>query len=203
MKRMILSVLIAYLLGSINPAAILSKFKQTDLRGQGTGNLGATNTMLVMGKKWGALVMAFDIAKAYLAVKIAQWLLPASYAAAMAAGFFAVLGHCFPFYMRFKGGKGLAAFGGLVLAYNPYLFLFLLSTAIVLIIVVNYSFIMPFYASVAFPLHVAYHTRSVWPTLFALAASAIIFVKHFGNFKKARRGEDIKIREYIRTKLFR
>ncbi|MBQ7338162.1 MAG: glycerol-3-phosphate acyltransferase [Clostridia bacterium] len=202
MKKVVLSLLIAYLLGSINPAAIVAKFKKKNLREEGTKNLGATNTMMVMGKKWGALVMAFDIAKAYLAVKIAELLVPATAAVAMASGFFAIVGHCFPFHMKFKGGKGLAAFGGVVLAYSPGLFLFLLSTAVILILIVNYSFIMPFYASVAFPLHVALHTDSVVAVLFAFAASLLIFVKHFGNFKKACRGEDVKVREYIRTKLF-
>ena len=201
MKRIAFSLLIAYLLGSASPSALLSKVKHANLRENGSKNLGATNTLLVLGKKWGALVMLLDIAKSYFAVKIAQLLVPASAAVAMASGFCAVVGHCFPFYLKGKGGKGLAAFGGIVLAFSPALFAFLLSTAIVLIIVVNYSFIMPFYAAVSFPIYVACRIDGVLPLLFALAASVLIFCKHFSNFQKARRGEDIKIREYIRTKL--
>ena len=114
-----------------------------DMRENGSQNYGATNTLLLVGKKWAAVVMAFDILKSFLAVKIAQLLVPLSAWITMAAGFFAVIGHCFPFYMKFKGGKGLAAYGGIVLAYNPILFILMLATATVLIIIVNYSFIMP------------------------------------------------------------
>ena len=195
------SLVIAYLLGSLNPAALLSKIKHANTRENGSQNYGATNTLLLVGKKWAAAVMAFDILKSFLAVKIAQLMVPLSTWAAMAAGFFAVIGHCFPFYMKFKGGKGLAAYGGIVLAYNPLLFILMLATATVLIIIVNYSFIMPFYAAVVFPIHVAFHTDEPLAFVFALAAAILLFCKHFGNFKKARRGEDIKIREYIRTKL--
>ena len=202
MKRIIFSLLIAYLLGSISPSALISKIKNANLRDNGSKNLGASNTLLVLGKKWGALVMLLDIAKSYLAVKIAEILVPASAAVAMASGFCAVVGHCFPFYLKFKGGKGLAAFGGVVLAFNPALFGFLLSTATVLVIIVNHSFIMPFYASVTFPIYVACRIDGTLPLLFALAASVLLFCKHFSNFQKACRGEDLKIREYIRTKLF-
>ena len=202
MKRIILSLILAYLLGSISPSGILSKIKKANLRENGSKNLGASNTLLVLGKKWGALVMLLDIAKSYLAVKIAQILVPASAAVAMASGFCAVVGHCFPFYMKFKGGKGLAAFGGVVLAFNPALFAFLLSSATVLVILVNHSFIMPFYASVTFPIYVAYRVEGTLPLLFALAASLLILCTHYNNFQKARRGEDLNIREYIREKLF-
>lgn len=202
MKKIILCLLIAYLLGSISPAAIIAKCKKIDLRDGGTKNLGATNTTLLIGRTWGAFVMLFDIAKGFMAVRIAQWILPTMLSVSLASGFFAVLGHCFPFYMKFKGGKGLAAFGGAVLAYNPLLFLFLLITGVVLMLLVNYSYIMPFYGAIGFALHVAIHTDQALPIFIALLLSLLVFGKHFGNFKKARRGEDFTVRDFIRQKLF-
>lgn len=99
--KYLISLLLCYGLGSLNPAALLSKVKKQDLRTQGTHNLGASNTMLVMGKKWGALVMLFDIFKAFFSVKLAKWLFPQLYAVALVAGLGAVLGHVFPFYLGF------------------------------------------------------------------------------------------------------
>ena len=108
---------------------------------------------------------------------------------------FAVIGHIFPFYMNFKGGKGLASFGGLVLAHSPCVFLFLLITGTLLMFIVNYSYILPFYSSAAFTVFVALKDRSVIAVTIAAVVSLIIFIKHFGNYKKAKAGSDNKIRE--------
>ena len=202
MERVLICLLAGYLLGSISPSAIAGKIKRTDLRQNGSKNLGATNTLLVLGKAWAAVVLLFDIAKAYAAVYIAQVLLPDNLTMILGAGLAAIIGHCYPFYLGFRGGKGLACFGGVVLAYDPMLFLILLLTAILLVLLVNYSYAMPFYGATAFAIHVAIHTEKVGALTIALVMSLLIFSKHFGNFKKARRGEDIKVREYIRTKLF-
>lgn len=99
------SIIIGYLLGCISPAALVSKIKNKDLRKSGTGNLGATNTLLVFGKSWGVCVMLFDVAKAFTACKLARWLFPSLPIAGMLAGSAAVAGHIYPFYMKFRGGK--------------------------------------------------------------------------------------------------
>lgn len=195
-------LLIGYLLGSLSPAALLSKLKNIDLRENGTKNLGASNTLLVMGRASGALVMVLDILKAWLASKIARALFPQLCAAGLIAGLGAVLGHVFPYYMRFQGGKGLAAFGGMVLAFDPAVFLILLLLGLVLILVVNYSFVMPMSAAALFPVFVAVKTKSWVETLAAGAASLLVIIKHWSNIGRARRGEEIKIRDVIRTKIF-
>ena len=89
-------VLIGYLLGSLNPAHFLSKRKGVDLRHEGTGNLGTTNTMLVMGKASAAAVLLLDMGKAVLSAKIAKWLFPKLVIAGMLGAFGAILGHIFP-----------------------------------------------------------------------------------------------------------
>lgn len=201
--KIALCIFIGYLVGSVNPAAIISKVRHKDLRTSGTGNLGATNALLIFGKATGALVMLLDIIKSFLVFKLTEIMAPEIPWLAMAAGFAAVVGHCFPFYMGFKGGKGLAAFAGIVLAYKPLLFLFLLITGVGLMIIVNYSFILPFYATAFFSIFVAVTDESVGCMLFATAVSVLIIIKHFGNFLKALRGEDNRIREYIKVKIFK
>lgn len=201
--KILLCTLIGYLLGSLSPAALLSKLKKKNLRKQGTGNLGATNTMLVLGKGYGALVMLFDIAKAFASVKLAQALLPEIAVVGLLAGSAAVVGHIYPFYLKFKGGKGLAAFGGLVLGVDPLLFLILLVIALVLMVAVNYSVAMPMSAAVLFPILYGFRTGDAVAVVIATAVSVLIICKHFSNVGKARRGEDARIREYVKEHLLR
>lgn len=200
--KYLICILLAYLIGTLNPAALISKLKRKSLRDHGTGNLGATNTMLIFGKKLGALVMILDILKGFWVVKLTAWLLPGIEWIPMAAGFAAVIGHCFPFYLKFKGGKGLAAFAGVVLAYHPLLFLFLLGSGVSLMILVNYGVILPYYAAVAFSVFVWISGESLPTCLCAFASSALVMVMHFGNILKAIRGQDRLVRPLIKTMLF-
>ena len=200
--KIAICLLLGYLMGSVNPATMIAKRKQKNIREIGTGNAGATNVMLNFGKFYGALVMVFDIAKAFCAFRIAELLFPDLAVAGYLAGVAAVAGHIFPFYLGFKGGKGLAPFGGFVLASNPMLFQFLLITGVMLMLVINYGVALPYYGSVLFPVAMGLLKRSL-PVFFLCAtASALLMKTHVGNLKKAIHGDGEKIREYIAEKLF-
>ena len=203
MLKIVMCVLFGYLLGSFSPAAIVARLKKKNLREHGTQNLGATNTAVVLGVKFGVLVMAFDIFKGFISYKLAQWIAPEFEWLAMASGFAAVLGHCFSVYMDFKGGKGLASFGGMVLAYNPLLFSCLLVGCVTLMLIVNHSFILPFSAATAFVAYVALTQTDKILFLFALLASIVLVERNFGNLIKAIRKEDVKLRGYLKEKLSR
>jgi len=190
------------LIGSLNPAALIGKLKKQNLRIVGTGNLGATNTMLTFGKRIGIFVMLFDIFKSFAIVKIAAWIAPSSPWFPLASGVSAILGHCFPFYLNFKGGKGTAAFGGLVLAYNPLLFLFLLTTGILLMIIINHGIALPLYAAVFFAVFVLINEQSRSSAAYAVLSSLIVVAKNKSSIIKAVRKEDTPVRTYIKTKLF-
>lgn len=194
------SVLIGYCLGTISPSALISKLKNRNIRKSGTGNLGASNVMLHFGKGFGLLVMALDILKAFLAARLCEFLFPAIGYIGMIAGIAAILGHIFPFYMHFKGGKGLAAFGGLIMAYEPWLLAFVLSVGTILMLIVNYSFIMPYFAAVVYVSYVAYTSHSLFLTLLASAPAILIMAMHFENIVKAIKGTDVKIRKVAVTK---
>lgn len=196
--KTLLCMVIGYLIGSFNPALIISKIKKKDIRETGTGNLGATNTMIHFGKGLGTFVMLFDFFKAVLAVYIAKALNPASVLAGLLAGVSAVLGHMFPFYLKGRGGKGLASFGGLVLAVDPPVFLFLLVLGLALMLIVNYSYVMPFSAGSLFP--VLYGLRMHSFTVFAVSAiiGALVIFRHYENLGKAKRGEDFKVRDFLK-----
>ena len=190
---------IGFLLGSVSPSALLSKIKKKNIREHGTKNLGALNTLINFGKGWGGFVMLFDIAKAVISVAIARRFFAFEYAGIVAGGA-AVIGHMFPFYMKFKGGKGLAPFAGFVLANHPLHFLFLFIFCVSLMFIVNYSVALPFSASMMYPFLAAYHKGNVDYVMFFLVASVsvVMIVKFWGNFRKALNGEDEKVRDFIK-----
>ena len=199
MIKYIFTAFVGYLFGSLNPSAFLSKIKQKDLREVGTKNLGATNVTITFGKGFGAVVMAFDILKAFIPYKFFQFVFGSSAAyIGMVAGVAAVVGHIFPFYLGFRGGKGLASFGGLVLAYSPSLFFYMLLTALALMVIVNYSVAMPIYAGIVFPIAVAVREHSIFAFALVSFLSLLLIVKFLPNISKIKKGEEIKIRDYIK-----
>ena len=109
----VLIALVGYLLGTSSMAFYLSIMTKKDVRKSGSGNLGASNTMALLGWKAAVLVGAHDIGKAWLAVLLAKWIFPNVAYAGAVAGVASVIGHIFPFYLKFKGGKGLASYIGL------------------------------------------------------------------------------------------
>lgn len=191
----ILSLGLGYLLGCFNPAAWVGRKKNVDLKKAGTKNLGATNTALVLGKKAGYFVLIFDIFKSYLSFKLAKHLFPQLRLAGLIAGFGTLLGHCFPITMGFSGGKGLASFGGLVLAQDPLLFCVLLSLGIFVALKLNYGVYLAITATVLFPVAAFLRTGDVGVLLATAASSALIFGMHLYNLKRAISHEDpIEIR---------
>lgn len=197
----LLCILIGYCFGCLSPATAIAKHKGVDLKKEGSGNPGGTNTMLVVGPKYGFLVMILDALKAIAAAKVAKWLFPKLAVAGLIAALGAILGHVWPFWMGFQGGKGLACFAGMILYFRWPLFLLLLLIGLVLMLLVNYSFIAPMSAAVLFPVFAWLRTKSRKVFAITAAASALIIGKHWSNIGKALRGEDIRVREYIREKL--
>lgn len=198
--RIFASIIIGYLLGSISPSYILAKIKKENFREQGTGNLGATNTMVILGKWYGIGVMIFDLLKAFFAVKIAKALVPTMPVVWLLSGSASVVGHVFPFYLKFKGGKGLASFGGVVLAYDIVAFLILLVLSVILMFIFDYGTAMPISASILFPFF-ALGNGGIWAFIVSACLGGLIIFKHWSNVKKARRGEDTRLREYIKKYL--
>ena len=198
----IMSLGLGYLVGCINPAMAIARLKNINLREEGTGNLGATNSAYVMGKKAGYFVLFFDIFKSFLSYKVAKWLFPKLLIAGIIASIGCILGHCFPVTMHFQGGKGLAAFGGLILAYKPWMFAVIVTTGVVLMFICNTGVIAPFMGCVMFPALVYFSSHDWMDTLAVLAASAIIFATHKSNFRMARRKEDVVTTRDFMKKVF-
>ena len=190
-------LLIGYVLGSVSPAALLASARGTDLRHLGTGNLGATNTIIVMGKKLGLLVMMLDIFKSYLAAKIAQKIFTKYILAGLLAALGAMIGHTYSLFLHFHGGKGVAAFGGMILFYKPAFFWLVVLIAIILMLVTNLGVAGPVSAAVLFPVLVYVDSGSLAMTAVAAAAGILIFLNHLENMRKIRNGQEILVNSFL------
>ena len=187
------SALLGYFLGGINPSYLFGKMKGIDIRQMGSGNAGASNAMIMLGKSFGVISALFDIAKAYLSYRLAAWLFSSFALAGITAGTFCIIGHAFPLFMDFKGGKGLACLAGVAIAFNPVVFLILLAIEAVLVFTVNYLCVVPITASVMFNIVYGVMTKSVPGTLIFLIATLVILYRHVENIKRIRMGIEVRL----------
>lgn len=193
---------IGYLCGCISPAAILGKTKHIDLRQEGTKNLGATNTGLVLGAGSGFLVLIADILKSILSAMLSAALFPKVKQARMIAGIGCLLGHCFPIFMNFRGGKGVAVFAGMVLLYDVRFAVPIVVIGTALIFVLNTGVAAPILACVLFPMLVAWKNPGSIDIVLASTASLIVLLMHTDNIRKALTNRDvISTRDYFRKLL--
>ncbi len=187
------SAILGYLVGNINPAAVFSWLKDADIRNKGSGNVGASNALIVMGKGIGLFCALFDIMKAFFVVKLCFYLFPDYPIIGILSGTCCILGHIFPFLMHFHGGKGLAALGGVLLAYNWRMFLIILLSEIILVCFINYVCLVATSASQVFTLILLINSGVSAALVFAPATIAILY-RHRLNFVRIRYGVEAKIR---------
>lgn len=184
------TIVLSYLVGSFNISYFISMRKGYDIRNHGSGNAGASNVVIMMGKKMGIIVALIDIFKAFLVCTIAMKLLPGKAYIGAIAGTSVMLGHIFPFHMNFKGGKGLATLGGTILALDPKMFVVLLTIAIVLAVVTNYICVVPMSISVVFAIVYGYTRRSLASLLILMLAAVVINFKHLENVRRIKNGTE-------------
>lgn len=183
----------AYLLGGINPAYIYSRSKGFDIRDKGTGNPGASNAMVLFGRKVGLITALLDIMKAYLAIILASALFPQTSLAKEVAGVSCILGHMFPAQLKFRGGKGLACLGGIVLAYDPLCFLIMICSGAILALITGYLAVVPILASAAFPFIYRINGGSTAGMILYLIPACAMWIKHIENVRRIFSGREIRI----------
>ncbi len=187
-----LSFLLGYAVGMINPSYIIGRIRGFDIRSRGSGNAGGSNALITMGKIVGILCILFDIAKAALVTWGASRIFPECSLAFPAAAVGVVLGHVFPPYMKFKGGKGFACLAGAILSFNPLVFLIMLGGAVIVVLVTDYICFVPLTASVAFPIIWGVMKKDLCGALVLAIITAVIFFRHIENFKKIKNGKELK-----------
>lgn len=187
----ILCSALGYFTGAINPAYLLGRRKGVDIREKGSGNAGASNALILFGKLRGAICALLDIFKAYLAIRISRSLFPKYVLAFAVTAAACILGHIFPFYMQFKGGKGLACLGGVILAFDGWVFLALLGFEALIVLITDYICFVPITASFLFSAVYGFRAHDLWGSLILLIPAVVIFCKHLENLKRIPEGTEM------------
>ncbi len=199
------SLIIGYFIGCINLSYILSRIKGFDIRSVGSGNAGASNVVIVIGRKIGLFIALLDILKAFLAFNLAEVIFPEAMSgsiswAGVLAGVGSVIGHIFPFYMGFKGGKGLACFGGTVLGIDYRLFVVLFIAAFLIALITDYICFAPISMAFIVPVTVTVIYKVWIPSAIIAIASAALLYKHRENIARIRSGDELRFHFLWRRK---
>jgi glycerol-3-phosphate acyltransferase PlsY len=207
MERL-LCVLIGYVFGLFQTGYLYGKLNHIDIRNYGSGNSGTTNALRTLGKKAGIITFLGDCFKCVLAVVVVKAIFVTSHPdtitlLGMYAGVGAVLGHNYPFYMKFKGGKGIAATGGLMLATNFWMAVISLSIFLVVVALTRYVSVGSLVVVIVFVIEVVtYGMRGGFglsqPYLYEMYALAVLlavsaFYKHKANIKRLMNGTENKL----------
>ena len=185
-------IIAAYLLGSFPSALVIGKtFYQKDIRQYGSGNLGSTNAFRVLGKKGGTIVFILDVLKGGLAVLAAMYLGATIHP--LIISMFALIGHIYPIFANFKGGKAVATSAGIILFYSPLLFITLFIIFVISLKIWKMVSLSSTIISIAAVLIVWLGhydlTAKIMFTLFA----AMIIIKHIPNYKRILNGTENKV----------
>lgn len=194
----LITAVLSYLLGSLNPAYFLARFQGIDLKTKGSGNLGASNATATLGWRIGIAVAVFDIAKGAIAVTAARLLLPQLPNIGVTAGLCAVFGHIFPFYLRFRGGKGFASYLGMTVALNWKLALCAVLLALIVTVITDYIALGTISTVLVVPGYLCWVQPSLLLIIMLGAATAVIFFKHRDNFARMRSHTEIGLRSTVR-----
>ncbi len=189
----ILTAVIAYLFGSLNSAIIVSKYKyKQDIRSFGSGNAGLTNMHRVYGKDGAIYTLVGDILKQIASVLVGAVLL-GRYGAYL-AGAFCIIGHIFPVYYRFKGGKGVLTAATMILIIDPMIFLVLFTVFALVLLFTRYVSLSSIIAAITYPaaVSVAYGKAHIFELSFALFVGCLVIIMHRTNIRRLFNNEESK-----------
>jgi acyl phosphate:glycerol-3-phosphate acyltransferase len=194
MGLLIIGILVAYLLGSISSAIVVSKLLSLpDPRGFGSGNPGATNVLRAGSKSGAALTLAGDVAKGWLPVFIVMQLgYPPGLMVGL-VGLAAFLGHLYPLYFGFQGGKGVATALGVILAISPLTGALVILTWVLVAAIFRYSSLAALIAALAAPVYLALIQPEPWLVTVICVLVLFLYARHYGNIQRLLTGTEPRI----------
>lgn len=197
------ALLIGYLLGGVQASILIGRLKGIDIRAYGSGNAGTTNTIRVLGKKEGALVLVIDILKAVIAIWLACLLFGRSHEQAtilikLYAGIGTMLGHSYPLFFGFKGGKGIASMAGVLIGINIKLFLiaaavFLICFGITKIVSISSLLMTAMLPILVITTNAGKGNIGIEAMILAFLIAAFVFYRHRANIKRLINGTESKL----------
>ena len=200
--NLLLTLILSYLLGSIATAVWTGKvFHGIDVREHGSGNAGATNVIRVLGWKTGIPVLLIDVLKGWVAAMLPVFFNLAGEGTALLtnyqilAGVAVVIGHIFPVFAGFRGGKGVATIFGVLLAIHPLLTISCLGVFLCVMLITGYVSLSSMSAGVAFPilLFLFFDTPSVFFKIFSILVAIALIYTHRKNISRLLKGEETKL----------
>ena len=197
----LLMIVLAYLIGSIPTSVWVSRyFFGIDIREYGSGNAGATNTYRVLGPKWGTIVMIVDMLKGMAAVNLSLLLPHTEHSTQflnfqIGLGLAAVVGHIFPIWADFRGGKGVATLFGLVVGISPWTALSCAGVFLLVLYLTRFVSLSSILASVAFPVFilVIFNVENEVYRVFAIAVALMVVLTHQKNIGRLLKGAESKV----------
>ncbi len=202
--KIILCLIFGYLFGCFSTGYFVGKLNRVDIRKYGSGNVGTTNALRTMGAKAAALTLAGDCIKAVAAILIVKLVLFRGDAAldlfAIYTGLGVVIGHNYPFWLKFKGGKGMAATGGAMATIDPLIIPIGLPIFVLSILITKYVSVGSLAISILFPIWVAIRfPGNIHMLLVALAFTVLAFIRHQSNIKRLMNGTENKIGQRVKV----
>src|ERR1700688_4192801 len=200
----VLLIVLAYFIGSIPTAVWISRyFFDVDIREYGSGNSGATNTFRVLGSKWGTIVMVVDVLKGLLATSLFLFIPYYMHADAesertnlmLGLGLAAVIGHIFPIWADFRGGKGVATLFGMILAIQPLVAVCCVGVFLLVLYLTRFISLSSILASIAFAVLILFIFNEKEPLYraFAIAVALLVILTHQKNISRLLRGSESKV----------
>lgn len=189
--RIVISTAIGYLLGSINSSLVIGRFYRVDVRKHGSGNAGVTNTLRILGKTAALLVLIGDALKGIISCLVGYYI--AGQTGAIVAGGFAIIGHNWPVYFGFKGGKGVLTSFAVMVFIDWKLAIIALGAFIVVVLLTRYVSLGSITGAIILPILAILFNRSIELIVFSIALGFLVIVKHHSNIERLINGTESKL----------
>jgi len=186
-------VVFAYFLGSVPFGLIIGRLAGKDIRKTGSGNIGATNVLRAAGKAAGVITLLLDVAKGYAAVAVAEQFSSPHHALPLICGAAALVGHCFPIFLRLRGGKGVATGLGIFLGIAPFYVIFALGAFLAVVTLTRLVSAGSIAGALTMPIALWIGGASSARIGVAAAMAALIIAKHHANIARLMRGQESRL----------
>lgn len=201
--KVILCLLFGYIFGCFSTGYFIGKKNKVDIRQYGSGNVGTTNALRTLGAKAGAITLLGDVLKAVIPILLVRFLLFPNYEAmqllTLYTGLGVVIGHNYPFWLKFKGGKGIAATGGAMATFDPLIIPIGLPLFILVVAVTRYVSVGSLFVAVMFPVWILIrYPGDVHMLIVSLLYMTLAFIKHRSNIQRLLNGTENKIGQRVK-----
>lgn len=201
--KILFTLLFGYIFGCFSTGYFIGKLHKVDIRKYGSGNVGMTNALRILGAKAGAFTLLGDLLKAVIPMLLVKFLIFKGEKnidlLSIYTGLGVVLGHNFPFWLKFKGGKGIAVTSGVLIAFDPWIVPFGLPLFILIVAITKYVSLGSLFIATLFPVWILIrHPRDIHMLLVSLIFMILAFVRHRSNIRRIIDGTENKIGQRVK-----